>query len=150
MTAHPYRNSNNEWVIPAEPPSAIHYQPPGNILSVSDVERLAKAGVAIKFEDIRHQVTADVMMAPAMNYDERPRSLEDSFWDRWKRAHTRQMREHIGVITPYGIHATEYDGKIYVTVSPQDQAPFILEDEAVLYPSDALMAKLALLEKITP
>lgn len=125
-----------------DPPSFIT---PRNLLSVSDVERLAKAGVAIKFEEIRHQIQPDALTPPPMAYDA-PRTLEEALWDRWKRAH-RPSDHSFGAMIPYKINASEHGGKVYVFVSPGDCPPFILEDEALLYPSDALMAKLALYEK---
>lgn len=114
-------------------------------LSVSDVERLAKAGVAIKFEDIKYQIEPDTAAAPPQHFP-MPRTLEEAFWDRWRRAHLPRENT-FGAMIPYTINASEQGGKVYVFVSPGDQPPFILEDDAVLYPSDALMAKLALYEK---
>lgn len=114
-------------------------------LSVSDVERLAKAGVAIRFEDIKYQIEPDTAAPPPQHFP-MPRTLEEAFWDRWRRAHLPRENT-FGAMIPYTINASEQGGKVYVFVSPGDQPPFILEDDAVLYPSDALMAKLALYEK---
>lgn len=121
---------------------------PDVTLTVSDVERLAKAGVSIKFEDIRHQIKPDDL-SPTPTYDDRPRSLEEAFWDRWKRARAAN-NIYTSMMMPYAVNASQHGDKVYVFVSPADQPPFIIEDVAVLYPSDALMAKMALLEKMKP
>jgi hypothetical protein len=117
-------------------------------LSVSDIERLAKAGVKIEFKDIALQVQPDMYPSPG-SYDEMapkpPRSLSDSFWQRWERANPRKFGA--GEMRPWDIHATEFGDKVYVYVAPTDGEPFILEDSKPLFPSDALMAALHLREK---
>lgn len=111
-------------------------------LQVSEIERLAKAGVQITLGNIIPQ--SDMMMAEAASHYPTPSTASDAFWDRWRRAHRNQ---EFTFQAPFGIHATEFGGKVYVLVSPHDEAPFILEDDALLYPSDALMASLALRER---
>jgi hypothetical protein len=44
--------------------------------------------------------------------------------------------------------AVAHGEKVYVFVAPNNQPPLILEDDLHLYPSDALMAKLHLMEKL--
>jgi hypothetical protein len=44
--------------------------------------------------------------------------------------------------------AVAHGEKVYVFVAPEDNPPLILEDDLHLYPSDALMAKLHLLNKV--
>ena len=109
------------------------------MLSVSDVERLAKAGVAITFSDVQYQIQRDPEEVV------RVASLADSFWERWRRANPPDYRTFGG--PTFGIYASEYGDKVYVYVHPTDSEPFILEDDKHLYPSDALMAKLHLREK---
>jgi hypothetical protein len=117
-----------------------------NYLTVSDVERLAKAGVKIEFNDVRDQVTQDpnppirVMMPEP---SERPTTLDEAFWQRWHRAHISNAYSYA---LPFQIHATEFKDKVYVFVAPTTAEPFVLTDEAPLYPSDKLMAELALWE----
>lgn len=130
------------------PPYALgHEEPtmqwPRPMLAVSDVERLAKAGVQIKFEDISGQVTPD---APAKVHT----PLVQVFWDRWAMAHANDEVHNYGMRRPYQIAAVPYGTKIYVFVAPHDSEPFVLQDEKVLYPSDALMASLAIYEKVKP
>lgn len=122
---------------------------PHNQLSVSDVERLAKAGVHVDFKDIAEQVTPDAMsMQPtppeAAHW---PTNLTDSFWQRWRRARP-VSREHFGMEASFGVYASEYGDKVYVFVQPLACPPFIIEDTKGLYPSDALMAALMLHESI--
>lgn len=112
--------------------------PPGAFLSVSDVERLAKAGVKVEWGDIRYQVVPDPEPAA-------PETLTSAFWHRWDRSHPPRWDSF--PTRPYDIYASEYGDKVYVYVQPRDSEPFVLEDDKHLYPSDALMAKLHLREK---
>lgn len=113
------------------------------ILSVSDVERLAKAGVKIEIREVL--VQPDCTEVPAPSYPP-PSSLNDSFWQRWQRANPPNPMT-FGMTRPWDIYATEYGDKVYVYVAPPDGEPFILEDSRNLFPSDALMAALHLREK---
>lgn len=122
-------------------------------LCVRDVERMAKAGVVIKWESIRGQVIRDEDCPSS-----RPREIEDTFWDRYNMtslASQYNMRR-----ADFKIAAHPHGDKVSVIVMPfsksifnegaiayPGEAPFIIEDEAVLYPSDALMAKIALWER---
>lgn len=121
--------------------------PPRQPLTVSDVERLAKAGVQINFADIAGQVMNDGPPPPTAA-DLWPNSLNESFWQRWKRANPK--RYGMGQDQPFQIFATEFKDTVNVYVAPSDAKPFILEDDAALFPSDALMAKLALWERTKP
>lgn len=122
-------------------PDRAHF-PTGNQLTVSDFERLAKAGVKIEFEQIANQIVQDRMPPPPQTCH---RTLNESFWDRYRRAHCHHYE---GSMQPYDIHASAHGDKVYVFVMPSNtDAPFVLEDDAPLYPSDALMAKLVLWEK---
>lgn len=119
----------------------------GALLTVRDVERLAKAGVKIEFTQIAEQVIPDPEAPQRMHHNYiAPTTLVDSFWDRWRRAYPSRADE-FGRIAPWQIFAHEYDGIVYVLVCPYDEAPFVLQDHAPLYPSDALMASLSLREK---
>lgn len=118
--------------------------PPMVMLTVSDVERLAKAGVKIEFEQIKSQVRPD---PPSEDRDKWMRlPLVEAFWERWRRANppNHQTFNEVG---PWGIYASVFDDTVYVFVSPTDGPPFIIEDQKHLYPSDSLMAALHLREK---
>ncbi len=119
------------------------YNRPVYPLSVSDIERMAKAGVTIAYKDIAGHVATD---PPPTVVAERLYTLEDAFWDRWYRAN-RPNPNTFGQVRPYTIAAHEHGDKVTVFVQPPGKAPFMLEDESCLYPSDSLMAKLALWEK---
>lgn len=125
---------------------SLHHQQPmyvqpdnRKLLSVSDIERLAKSGVHVDFKDVAEQIMQDP--PPATKHT----PLIDAFWDRYWRA--RPEQDQWGRPTPYQIAAIQYEDLIYVFVGPRDRPPFVIEDQRVLYPSDALMAKMALLEQ---
>jgi hypothetical protein len=117
------------------------------MLSVSDVVKLALAGVKVDLNDIKGSIDRDEnlpsppVIPPANVF---PRNLEEAFWDRWRRAHLNSMQSFYE--PPYGIYAHEFAETVYVMVCPRKQAPFIIEDRAPCYPSDALMAALSLYE----
>ena len=113
---------------------------PRAVLSVTDVERLAKAGVKIDFEQIAAQVSPDLPEKTRENYYN---ELTRFFWERWLRANSD---EHSFNLRPYDIFAQRHNETVYVMVTPPPASdkPFIIEDAATLYPSDALMAQLAL------
>jgi len=123
-------------------PFERHHQPEylPCVLTVNDIERMAKAGVVIAYKDIAGHVVPD-------QQPERPRTLEDAFWERWHRANVSKDYRFEAYRRPYAVAAHQHGDKVTVFVQPHDKAPFTLEDESVLYPSDALMAKLALWEK---
>ena len=127
----------------------IVYEPPMAKLTVSEIERLAKAGVTMTFSEIAAQVVPDYMTPPnELHVD--PMTLEESFWQRWRRAHLPDPLTFRGDIAPYKIHCHERGDTVFIMVCPEKEDPFIVFDEAILYPSDALMAKLALYEKVKP
>jgi hypothetical protein len=135
------------------------YQPPRAKLSVSDVERIAKAGVAVPWESIRDQVCRDEDFRPVMSTPD-PRTPEDTFWDRYNASH--QVRNpftfyerhfkitchaHADKVSVF-VRPFKHDSEVRNVAHPtMGDTPFIIEDEACLYPSDALMAKIALWER---
>ena len=122
------------------------------MLSVSDVVKLAMAGVKIDLNDIKGAIDRDENLPSSYPLKEPnvfPKTLEEAFWDRWHRAHTRRNEFEYGLSIPYEVHAHEFAETVYVMVCPVKQAPFIIEDHHLLYPSDALMAKLAIYESNT-
>lgn len=120
------------------------------ILSVSDLVRLATAGVKVDLSDHNLVVNRDEDLPHVMAQNVFPASLVDAFWDRWHRAHVNTNNFPAGRLIPYAIYAHEFAETVYVMVCPVKQPPFIIEDHARLYPSDALMAKLALYESTNP
>jgi hypothetical protein len=125
------------------------------ILTVRDVEAMAKAGVTINFADVRDHLaqsepySQDREMAVLRS---KPQTLTDAFWERWERtervkyAHS-EMGGPFAVARRWEIHAHKAGEIIHVVVCPHDEAPIIIEDSISLYPSDALMTALTLREK---
>ncbi len=113
-----------------------HYRQP---LTVSDVERLAKAGVIIKFEDIAAQVMRDAP-PPDETFKSRYLPMVDAFWERWRWANNTDLFRDGET---FHLYAFEQGDKVIAIVS-DGISHVIIEDEKCLYPSDALMAKLHL------
>lgn len=105
------------------------------MLTVSDVARLAQAGVKVNFSDISDMVRPDDTKSLT--------PLVDAFWQRWHRANPGSPMS-LPPERPWAIAAAPYNDVVYVFVAPFNGVPFILEDEKTLYPSDALIAKLHL------
>jgi hypothetical protein len=130
-------------IYPTDPFSNLLPSEPAK-LTVGDIERLAKAGVSIKFEDIRQQVIADYPQAmPA----ERPRYLPlvDAFEDRWYRntkARDNAYRDSYASM-PFEFFAATNGDKVVVLLS-DGANHVVLEDPTNLYPSDDLMASIHL------
>lgn len=121
------------------------------VLTVSEVERLAKAGVQIKFEDIADRVGADPNVVGSNTY-QRANHLVHLFRERlMNRERVKQAGRND---YDYGgqtmVHmpdcwAAAYKDKVFLFVAPGNSEPLILEDDAQMYPSDALLAKYDLL-----
>ena len=140
-------------------------------LTVSDVERLAKAGVQMNFADIAKQIEPDGYSAPV------PMPQPYSWYDRQHDRATPMLRplfdrlQRAGIMPKedrndfYGIGATldrldrhtKQDGSllpffsaaatketVYVFFAPPGEKPMILEDDILMFPSDALVAKFLL------
>lgn len=112
-------------------------------LSVSDVERLAKAGVAIKFEDIWKQVHPDVETRQLFD-----NSLAKPLIERWAAPHQNDINRRL--IFPFRAYVERYGDKFYVFIATQNGPPVVIEDAAHLYPSDALMASIHFLLEVQP
>lgn len=127
-------------------------------LTVSDVERLAKAGVKIEFKEIAQQVIPD----PLKEYSPQQRRLESSpmlmqpLIDRLTRAGV--IRDP--ALSDEGLSfdgrryeqlaATQNGDKVYVFYARHEFEPIMLEDDATMFPSDALIAKFLLWKKEHP
>lgn len=116
-------------------------------LSVSDVERLAKAGVVINFNDVKHDLVSDM---PEMTLGATPAPpqslLETAFWDRYRRnaRATRPNDYHTEFhIQPFSFSAHETEDVVHCCLC--DGKDFVvIEDQKALYPSDALLAAIHL------
>lgn len=127
------------------PPGITWHSSPNN-LSVTDVERLAKAGIAITWNDISHSVLPDYMMQPPPTPTSYEQALTDPIRERWRRANQHKAgRFDVNPTASVHLSAVEYGEDIYVFVATGRGEPQILTDKSCLYPSDALMAQIHLL-----
>ena len=126
-------------------------------LTVTEIERLAKAGVSMTLCEIIPQSDPYTPPDPPP-HNGRDLGMEQAIWERYVRskraaAHGRiDEPAHFGMIQPFKLLATQHGDKVVVSVHPTNFAyePFTIEDVAVIFPSDALMAKIALWEKEHP
>lgn len=124
------------------------------VLSVSDIERLAKAGVQIKFEDIADHVAPDPHIVGSDTFT-RKNHLVHLFRERLmnrervKQSDANDLNLHGPTMMIYmpDLWASAYKDKVYVFVATGNSEPLILEDNVNLYPSDALLAKYDLLNE---
>lgn len=148
-------------MAPTSQPNTFPW-PPGRLertqkmLTVSDVERLAKAGVQIKMDDVIERITPDPMKEDPIDVQMAPQNADNNdllraLWHRL-RMNTRALQsDHMGggMYRHMPVQAAVRHGDtIHIFVHTGNSPPCIIEDEAVLFPSDALMAKIALLEKV--
>lgn len=108
-------------------------------LTVSEVERLAKAGVKVEFKDIAAQVRPDIPESPHLFDNRLVKPLVE------RRAASRCNSQDNFISFPFNAYVTRYGDKFYIFLSTGCHEPCILQDEAHLYPSDALMASIHLL-----
>lgn len=118
-------------------------------LTVGEIERLAKAGVTMTIGDAGGQVypLSDPYTPAPTN---KPETLEEAFWARWRRSKTAsRVNGDYGYVIPFKVLATVHGDKVWVSIHPinSDYEPFQLQDVGAIYPSDALMASVALWEK---
>lgn len=116
-------------------------------LTVTDVERLAKAGVQINIGDIVGRLVPDSAPTPPTELwggDELTRALLERY-KRNKRARDRGFEGHL---SSFRFLATEHGDRIHVYVAPTDgRDPVVLVDDKAIFPSDALMSAIYLMEK---
>lgn len=115
-------------------------------LQISEIERLAKAGVAITLRDVTPCSDVPPLMSP------QPPNMVDAVWDRWHRARSARYDATVcanGRVLPFQLLASQHGDKVWVSVHPENfnYEPFQLQDNAAIFPSDALMAQLALWEQ---
>lgn len=124
-------------------------------LTVSDIERLAKAGVTVQWDDIKDHVRPD-SDSKALNQYTDP-LLTTAIVIRWRLANP-DNRYGEEPRPPYDFACTKYRDKVYVFASYHGgdllrqggrtrTEPCIIIDDAAVFPSDALMAKLIFMAK---
>lgn len=116
------------------------------MITVNDAEKLAKAGVAMSWDAIQPFLYDSDDCRPAgPSPGERP--MADAIWERWARAklaHANSYYTYDGQLRPWQLFAAAHKDTVHVFVAPSDGEPFVLTDVAAIFPSDALMASLAL------
>lgn len=119
---------------------------PCAILSVTDVVRLATAGVKMEWEAVRDQVRPDPVPDKTGMFD--CSAVLRPLVSRLTQNFDLQNDMLTGPLqVPFFLSAVVHGDKVYVFVASTDQPPIILEDDRHLYPSDALMAKLHLMNQ---
>jgi len=125
-------------------------------LSVSEIERLAKAGVNVTIGDGPGHIwpQPDSFSAPIPPGPHTADPMEKAIWDRWERSRRARTGPYmdLGFTLPFRLLATQHGDKVWVSVHPTNfnYEPFQLTDDSAIYPSDALMAKIALWEREHP
>jgi hypothetical protein len=121
-------------------------------LQVQEIERLANAGVKIELGPI--VPTSDIAPAHPTPPKHPYEHMADAIWERWTQSRRASGNFHglNGTMRPFQLMASQHGDKVWVSVHPNNfnYEPFQLQDEAVIFPSDALMATLALWEKNHP
>lgn len=121
-----------------------------SFLNISEIERLAKAGVKIELDSITPQSD------PPEPWSPQHEPMAAAIWDRYnrtKRAVSSPMDGYrLGHLQPFELLASRHGDKVWVSVHPLNfvHEPFQLQDDALTFPSDTLMASLAMWEKGHP
>jgi len=115
-------------------------QYPRPALTVNEVAQLAAAGVKIEMVDVEI-ITAQEAKKRNVMFDSS--HLTQPLLDRLIRQGRRDSNEFV----PLNLSAVEHGGVVYVFFYNGAGAPLVLEDQSNLYPSDALMAKIALYQE---
>lgn len=122
---------------------------PRHVMTVTEVERLAKAGVQINFADVASQIRPDT---PKQVYCDSSEFIEPLV-RRWERTDENNRRHRFGPPTfPFHVSVFTNGEKMFVFVATFTVKcdPVILEDDPRLYPSDNLITKLHLLIESHP
>lgn len=132
----PVRVHPDDFPIPAPEPG---------MLTVGDVERLAKAGVKVELDrDTMARLVRDIPR-PDPIFDST--QLVKPLVERWRQVQERDDFTQRGEIFPFWLSAVKNGGVVYVFVACNMKvfSAHIIEDDAKFYPSEALIAKLHLL-----
>ncbi len=122
---------------------------PRTALAISDIERLAKAGVAMTFKDIADQIMPDpppAQATPPLPFDPDAEAIYNRWYMNPENARRRQMsfQENFRVAT------ARHGDIVHVFVAALTKVPVVIEDSVHMFPSDALLAKIHLLLRVTP
>lgn len=120
---------------------------PSMMLTVAQIEALAKAGVKV---ELAHTVIVK-HDEPAPAYQYGALDLLNMVRDRWMMAMKAKNAVSAGnvfmesyFVNPL-IAAAKHGDKVYIFAGGGNTAPHVIEDDAAIFPSDALLAKLHLM-----
>lgn len=117
-------------------------------LTVDDIVKLASAGVAITYSEIRHRIASSPPAQSEYPFRDPAELLLDVLRKRISANVRSRGRDAEGELFPY-LAAAQFEETVYVFAHYPGHPPVVLTDPGHLYPSDALMAKLHLL-KVQP
>lgn len=121
-----------------------------SFLTVNDVERLAKAGVKVDYENIKNVVVPDPPKPDIIYGQIDPYGWLRALHDRWQRTNPNPARD--GFMDPHNfayvgaVHVEDTETMHLMVATKQGRVAYVTDD-AKMYPSDALIAKLHLLVK---
>lgn len=125
-------------------------------LTVDDIVKLAAAGIKMELAEVMHHLASPEPTAPPERepgWFNQNRLLQPLI-ERWRNgmrtndANDYQMdRELEGIGFPFHLSAWCANELVYLFVGGPGLTPCIIEDEQYMFPSDALMVKLRLLDK---
>lgn len=121
-------------------------QEPSMILTVDQIERLAKAGVSV---ELSHKVTVqDPSPEPPEPHRMATNDIGAGIRERWmqsQRAKATALNDYNEFAVCPTLYAHQHDDKVYVFAYSGNAPPEIIEDDACIYPSDALLARIHLM-----
>lgn len=123
------------------------------VLSVDDIAKLAGAGIKMGLEDIVKYLPPPEPPQKAPGWFNQNRLLQPLI-ERWRNGQRQQPnndflmdRELEATHFPFHLSAWCENDLVYLFVAGHGVAPCIIEDEQYVFPSDALMVKLRILDK---
>jgi hypothetical protein len=128
--------------------SQMYPLPPQTVgLSVSEIVELAKAGVAVELAgkvEINRLVppSADVFGPPSRDISQ---GIRERYLQSQRAKHTRNHFFDAPIELVPDLCAFQHDGKVYVFAYSGNSPPEIIVDDAAIYPSDALLARIHLM-----
>ena len=122
---------------------------PRTALAISDIERLAKAGVAMTFKDIADQIMPDPPQ-PTTRLSLPSDPDAEAIYNRWYMNPENANRRQMSFQESFRVSTARHGGIVHVFVAAINKAPVIIEDDVSMFPSDALLAKIHLLLRVTP
>lgn len=124
-------------------PPYVHETPaPTMAMTTDQIERLAKAGVTV---ELAHKVYVQDPPPPMPPPQACGNDISQGIRERWMQSAKQQSREFGSYIVTPELCAFQHGDKVYVFAYSGNAEPEIIVDEAAIYPSDALLARLHLM-----